>query len=205
LHALILLIVILLPSWLSLDPWRGPATVNERPDGPVALEHGTGKFTAVSQADWIDASKYSWEHKDVRVTVRSAFIGPVELTGPKDAKRTPKDQYLRLRLRVANSGVAREITLSSWATGQGADSIRVSDPSGKALKPATFEENWQPDRGKPSDRLFPGKASEPHLIFVAPNGKVDWLRVQLPGSAFGMSEKIKFQIGSGFLSRNAAP
>ena len=100
----------------------------------------------------------------------------------------------------------REITLSGWAIGQGAEAVRVTDPSGRALKPASFEESWQPERGKPLDRLFPGNTSEPRLIFTAPAAKVEWLRVQLPGSAVGLpSEEIKFQIGSGFLARNAAP
>ena len=193
----ILLILVLL-LWLSLDEARPNGS--QRTLTPVALEHARESSRA-SPNDWIGEA--TWEHKDARVRC-GRHPSPGRLTGPKDAKHIER-QYLRLRLRVANAGVEREISLSGWATGQGAEAVRVIDPTGKALKPATFEETLQPDRGKPSDRLFPGKASEPHLIFVAPSGKVDWLRVQLPGSAFGMSEEIRFQIGSGFLSRNAAP
>ena len=91
LHALVLLFVLLLPSWLRLDPWTG-AEVDEGPQGPVAKEHQSGRTQALSQADWIDASRSSWEFKDLRVTVRSAYIGPVELLGPKDIKRTPKER-----------------------------------------------------------------------------------------------------------------
>lgn len=204
LHSLILLAVLLLPSWLSLDPWRTPPTDN-RPEGPVSLEHGTGRLTPVSAADWIDASKYSWEDKDVRVTVRGAFIGPVELVGPKEAKRPTKESYVSIRLRIVNAGVEREIPLSGWAAGHGAGTVRVTDPSGNVLKPATFEENRQPDRGKPIERLLPGNSSEPRLIFAAPTTKVEWLHVQLPGAALGLSEDVKFQIGGGFLTRAATP
>lgn len=205
LHALILLVVVLLPSWLHLDPWRG-AEVDDGPQGPVAKDHQLGRVQPLSKDEWIDASRFSWEFKDIRVTVRSAHVGPVEVLGPKDSKRTPKDQYFNLRLRVVNSGVEREITLSGWATGQGAEAVRVIDPAGRALKPASFEDQWQPDRGKPLDRLFPDNSSEPRLIFTAPVPKVEWLRVQLPGSVLGLpTEEIKFQIGSGFLARNAAP
>ena len=83
--------------------------------------------------------------------------------------------------------------------------MRVVDPKGSALKPATFEENWQPKRGKVSERLFPDQSSEPHLIFAAPAAKIDWLRVELPGSAVGLAETIKFQIGSGFFTRQVGP
>jgi hypothetical protein len=204
LHCLILLTVLLLPSWLSLDPWRGPPTDN-RPDGPVSVEHGTGRLTPVSASEWVDASKYSWEDKDVRITVRTASIGPVELVGPKDAKRPTKEQYFGLRLRIVNSGVEREIPLSGWAAGQGAGMVRVTDPSGHVLKPATFEENRQPERGKPVEHLFPGNSSEPRLIFAAPTAKAEWLHVQLPGSALGLTEDVKFLVGGAFLTRATKP
>jgi hypothetical protein len=203
LHALVLLIVILLPSWLRLDAWRGAAT-DDGPKGPVALEHGTGVATPLAPADWVDAGKSSWEFKDVRVTVRAAFVGPLDRA--KGAKKGPREQYLHLRVRVSNSGVEREIPLSGWAAGVSAEGVRVTDPAGRVLRPATAEEVGPTDRSRLADRLFPGNASEPRLLFAAPAGKVEWLRVQLPGSAFGMSEEtIQFQLGSSFLARNAAP
>jgi hypothetical protein len=203
LHGLILVVLVALPSWLSLDPWRGPPEP-QRPQGPIALEHGANRSRPVEATEWLDAARFSWEYKDVRVTVRSAHIGPVELIGPAGAKRTSKTQYLHLRLRVVNSGVERDIPLSGWAAGRADESIRILDSTGKAIKPATFEDNWQPDRGKLSDRLFPGQSSDPRLIFTAPQGKGEGLRVELAGSAVGPAEAIRFQIGSGFLTRLAA-
>ncbi len=204
LHGLILLVVVALPSWLNLDPWRGPPEPDV-PLGPVALEHGSGRGSRpVEAVEWLDAARFSWEYRDVRVTVRSAHLGPVELIGPGGAKRTPKAQYLHLRLRVVNSGVERDIPLSGWATGRNVDAIRVVDPKGTVLKPAAFvEANWQPERGKPSERLFPDQSSEVTLILAAPPGKVEWLRVELPGAAVGLNEAIRFQIGGGFFTRPA--
>jgi hypothetical protein len=205
LHAFVLIVVLLLPSWLNLDPWRAPAGTSH-PDGPLAIEHGTGQLRPLSAGEWIDATKYSWERDDIRVTVRSASVGPVELSGPKDAKKTPKNQYLQLRLRVVNSGVEREVTLSGWAAGRIIDDVRIVEPAGNLLKPALFDENWKPDRGKPAEHLFPSQSSEPRLVFAAPAAKVEWLRLQLPGSAIGMpNEEIKFQIGAGFLNRITGP
>jgi len=201
LHAFVLIVVLMLPSWFNLDPWRAPTGPN-RPDGPVAIEHGTGQLRPLTASEWIDAAKYSWERNDVRVTVRSASVGPVELSGPTDAKKKPKTQYLQLRLRVVNSGVEREVTLSGWAAGRTIEEVRLVEPGGNLLKPVVFDENWKPDLGKSTEHLFPSQSSEPRWVFTAPAAKVEWLRLQLPGSAVGLpKEEIKFQIGSGFLNR----
>lgn len=201
----VLVMVLLLPSWLNLEPWRGPGG-NDVPAGPSVMEHRTGLQKAIAPTEWIDASHSSWEFGDVRVTVRSAFVGPVQLRGPKDAKRTTKDQYFQLLMRVANTGVERQLDLSGWAAGHGLDSVRVSDSTGKLLKPAAFDDGWVPDRGKPTEKVFPGKSSDVRLIFAVPADKLESLRVQLPAACVGMpGEEIKFRIGSHFLTRNGPP
>jgi len=205
LHVFVLMLVLLLPSWLKLDPWLGPAT-DEGPKGPFALEHATGQLTPFTPGNWLDAGKSSWEFKDLRVTVRSVSVGPVELQGPNGAKKTTKEPYSHLLLRVSNSGVERQIDLSGWAVARGAETIRVTDLSGKQLKPATFEDGWLPDRGKPTERLFPGKSSDVRLVFAAPPAKTDTLRIALPGSALGLAdEEIKFRAAVVFLARAGVP
>jgi hypothetical protein len=195
LHFLTLVIVIFLPSWLNLDTWSG-APAPEGPKGPQAIEHGTGTMKPVSPNDWIDASKSSWQFQDTRVTVRSA-VGPAELHGPKDAKRTTKEQYLCLTIQVRNVGFEREIPLSDWAAGPSADGIRVTEANGKPLAPATWEAGWTlPDRGKPASRAVPGHGSEVVLVFIAPPAKTDFVRVQLSGAAIGVQDEIKFRTGA---------
>lgn len=203
LHFLILVVVLVLPSWLNLDPWRGPTV--EEPKGPQAVEHGSGLSRPVTPGDWLDAGRSSWEYQGVRVTVRSAHIAPIELVGPKGVKRTTKESYLQLRLLVSNVGVERQLDLAGWATGQ-ADALQFTDAAGKALKPATFEGGWAPELGKPLQRVMPGHSSEAHFVFVAPPPKTDSLRLQLSGAAFGMpSEEIRFRIGVGSLPRPVGP
>lgn len=195
LHFLTLILVIFLPSWLHLDPWLG-APPPEGPTGPQAVQHGTGTMNPVSPSDWLDASKTSWQFQDTRVTVRSS-VGSAELLGPKEAKRTTKEHYLYLTIQVQNIGFEREIPLSGWAAGQGADGVRVVDANGKPLAPAAFEAGWAPDRGKPAPRAVPGHGSEVVLLFAAPPAKTEFVRVQLSGTAIGMQEEIKFRTGVG--------
>jgi hypothetical protein len=194
LHFLTLVIVIFLPSWLHLDPWLGAPPADE-PKGPQVVEHGTGTTTPVSANDWLDASKTSWQFRDRRVSVRSS-VGSAELVGPKEAKRTTKEHYLYLTIQVQNVGFEREISLSGWAAGQGADGVRVVDANGTPLAPATFEAGWTPERGKPAPRAVPGSTSEVVLVFAAPPAKTDHVRVQLSGSAIGVQDEIKFRTGA---------
>lgn len=203
LHTVILIVVLLVPSWLSLEPWRGPAV--EEPKGPQAVEHGTGLTRTYSPGDWLDGATQSWQFQDVRVSVRSAAVGPVELVGPKGVKRTTKEPYLQLVLRVVNTGAEREVPLSGWATGQ-ADALQITDAAGKPLKPAAFDEGWAPELRKPPERLMPGHSPEVRFLFVAPPPKNDSLRIKLSGAAFGMpDQEIQFRIGGGLFARPVGP
>jgi hypothetical protein len=204
LHLVVLVVVLLLPSWLNLDPWRGPPPPEE-PKTPVAVEQNTGTSSPITPNDWLDAGKFSWQFRDTRVTAR-ATVGPVELNGPNGTKRMTKEPHLQLTFQIRNVGFEREIPLSGWAAGQGTDGVRVTDANGKVLAPATFENGWTADRGKVMPRAMPGHASEAVLLFAAPPAKTDFVRVQLSGPALGVPDEIKFRVGaSGSLLRPPGP
>ncbi|HSQ58519.1 MAG TPA: hypothetical protein VLM40_22555 [Gemmata sp.] len=200
-HSLILLVVFFIPSLLNLDPWLGYST-DEGPKGPVMIDHATSQKNAITSETWLDASKYSWEFRDVRVTVSSARVGPVELRGPKDAKRLTKEKYFQLELRLENSGVERMIDLSGWAAGQGADGVQLTDSAGKPLSPAKFDGAWQPELGNTARQLFPGHPSVVKFIYAPPPANTGPVRVELSGSAFGLPEqKVKFNCLAAVLAR----
>jgi len=202
LHALILIGVLFLPAWFNLDPWRNP--VSDTPQGPVAIEHGSGTARPISANDWLDSSQSSWEFQDVRVTVRSATVAPIELIGPKGAKRLTNEAYLQLIVRVANIGVERPVMLTGWATNQ-ADDLTITAVTGQVLKPVRFENGWAPEPVLPMERIFPGHAAEMRFVFAAPPAKADSLRLILPGQAVGLpQEQIRFQIGP-FAGRVGTP
>ena len=108
---------------------------------------------------------------------------------------------------MANIGVERPLDLSGWAVGQGAEQVQLTDSAGRTLKPATFEEGWLPDSpsSKSAGKLFPGKTSETRLIFSAPQPRIDFIRLVLPGTMFGFEELVKFQISVGSLVQMATP
>jgi hypothetical protein len=198
LHFVTLVVVVFLPGWLNLDPWSGPPPSDE-PKGPQAAELATGTTVPLTPNNWLDAGRYGWQLRDVRVSARAA-VGPIELIGPKGAKRTTKEHYLYLTLQVRNVGFDREIPLSGWAASEGANGVQVIDANGKPLALATFEAGWAPDRARSIGRAMPGQAPEVLLLYVAPPAKTDHVRVQLSGTAIGApEEEIKFRTGIGGL------
>lgn len=197
LHSLILLVVLIFPSWVNLDPWSG-GEIENAPAGPLAFSHAK---KTVSLASWVDPSSASWQFKDVRVTIVSSSVGPLDLLDPKGMKRPSKEHYLQMVVRVANIGWERPLNLSGWTVGQNLDLVQVTDSAGRAIKPPVFEEGWFPEspNSKPAEKLYPGKSSEVRLIFSAPQPRIDFVRVALPGTTFGFEEAVQFQIEIGSL------
>jgi hypothetical protein len=197
LHGLLLLLILLLPSWLNLDPW-----IPEIPDTPPAPQAFSHKKQSATLAQWVDSATASWQFQDVRVTIHSATVGPIELLDPKGVKRPSKEQYLQLIVRVANIGVARPLDLSGWTVGNNLELVKVIDSAGREIKPASFEEDWSPlpfSSEKPPEKLYPDHPYELRLLFNAPQPRIDFIRVALPATMFGFEEEVKFQIESGSL------
>jgi hypothetical protein len=197
LHSLILFFVVLFPSWVGLDSWNG-FEIENAPPAPQAFVHGK-KTTTLAQ--WVDAATASWQFRDVRVTICSATVGPIDMIDPKGVKKKSKDQYLQLVVRVMNFGVERPLDLSGWTVGQNLELIQLTDSAGRSLAPATFEEGWNLDSlpDKPPEKLYPSKSYDVRLIFSAPQSRIDFIRASFAGAIFGFEEVIKFQIESGFL------
>jgi hypothetical protein len=180
-------VTLLVPSWLGLSSWR-PKPVDKDAHAVKAYgKEGAEKFSG----EWIPADK-GWQLDDAKVVIRNTFLGPVELTGPKGEKRSSKKQYLQVRVRVGNGGVARLIEFMGWD----ADTARLTDNAGRALQPARFETGWAaPTRVEPAS-LPPGRAADQVFVFEPPAGQIEFLRLELPGTAFGANEPVRFQIAA---------
>jgi hypothetical protein len=203
LNAAALFVVVLLPGWLGLDSWRPDPPPDEfRRPMAIPLDRG-----AASPADWVDVSRASWRLEDVRVSVRSAGVAPMELLGPKGQKKWTKERYLQIWLQVTNVGVARKVEFQAWgaAAGPGDAVPRLTDPAGKALAAKTFDPGTTPAWRVQTTGLLPGKSADHLLVFEAPAAAVDRLRLELPGSAFGAEEPVRLEIPRSFLNPRPSP
>jgi hypothetical protein len=187
-------VVALRPDWVGLTPWRELAQ-NNGPTTVQAVSHGT---RIAAGADWVDASQASWVLQDVRVSVHSAVISPVELTGPGGVKRKTKEPYLQLLLRVTNEGLARRIEFTGWAAG-GTDGLRLTNTTGRAFKIRTFDPGWEVRPGPRPAGVFPGKTAEVLFTFDAPVERGEAFRLELPGTAVGVEEPVRLYIPGAFV------
>ena len=194
LNALVLLVALVLPGWLGLDSWR-PAPVNK--EAQIVQAFGPDGLS-VPKDDWVPADR-AWQLDDVRVRVHQVAVGPVELVGPKGKRAWSKKQYLQVRVRVTNAGVARMIDFRGWdpVPPKGTDGPKLTDADGQALVPAAFDPGWQPTAGRPDPvPLPPARGADQTFFFEAPAGQPGRLRFELPGAAIGLEQPARFQIAA---------
>lgn len=200
LNLVAVLLLLLAPTWLALDPWRadepdappaGPRAVAFRPDGAAELPGG-----------WIDSRAGGWAGGDFRVSVRSAYAGPLDVTGADGKKRATKDRYLRVHLRVRNAGHDRRLDLSGWAAGDDPAGPRLTDPAGKVYKPKAVEAGAAVAGFTRVPSLTPGNAADVLLLFEAPpagkRAPIEHLRLELPGGPVGSPDPVRFQLPGPF-------
>jgi hypothetical protein len=148
------------------------------------------------EAEWVDASRDAIQFGDVRVRLVSAVIGPAELKLPK-SKKPPKEKYLIIRVRVSNAGAERVVQFRSWyeAAVRGEQSAAVlQDNQGKTYPMKVFPPDVEVVGRVTQANLPPGKKVEDMLIFEGRPTQVEFLRLELPASAFGSSGAVRMQI-----------
>jgi hypothetical protein len=184
LNVLVVLVALLLPGWLGLGSWRPTKTDDDKRTVQVLTAEGLEK----PATEWVDVSQ-PWQFDDVRVKATTA-VGPVELSGPKGKGAWSKKQYLAVRLKVGNVGVAREVPFQGWD----AAAVKLTDAAGSAVPLAKFDPGWALVEANRPASLTPGKSADWLLVFELP-GPTEYLRLDLPGAPAGVPDTpIRFQI-----------
>jgi hypothetical protein len=187
-NVVVLLLVLLLPSWLGITSWR---PVKELDDSGTVRAVGLTDGVA-SPADWVDVSKSAWQRDDVRVSVTSVSAGQIELVGPKEKRRWTKEKFLQVRLKVENVGVSRAIDFRGWSAGP--QGPKLMPPAGEPVGIKTWDDGWSAPAKPAAATLFPGRGTEQTLIFPYPPTGSGPLRLELPAAAFGGTESVRLQL-----------
>lgn len=199
LNALAVLIGLALPGVLGLEGWQPPTLADDRWKVRAAGFDGGNP----APAEWVDASRSAWLCDDVKVSVPSVAYGPVELGGPKGAKRWSKERSLQIRVRLTNSGVERKIDFLGWSPppAPNVPGPTLTDAQGKKLNLRRFDGDWKPDPASfTTTGLFPGKSAEDVLYFEPPGQPSD-LKLELPGAPAGTTEPIRLTIPRSMYAR----
>jgi hypothetical protein len=198
LNVLLLALLVAFPTWLGLGKWVPPRV--ESTEGPRLIPFDSNTGSAIHDA-WIDAARGGWQHDDVRITVKSSWVGVAALAGPNKAQRKSKETYLFINLGVRNVGGGRIIDFRGWSgePPPNAAKPRLVDSTGKELSFARFADGWQPhDRKATAPQLYPAAGTDELLVFEPPAREATHVRLELPAWAFGGKvEPARFQIALG--------
>ena len=132
------------------------------------------------------------ELSDIRVEIVSAVLRPVELTDAK-GKRISKHKYLTLTLRLNNLGNPRAMGYTSWGQSEATMPI-LKDNQNLTYQLQTFGHGIEIPGRISRATLAPGKPIEDLLVYPPPADHAQWLRLELPGTAIGVSGTVRFEI-----------
>lgn len=191
LSILCLLVLLFAGSWPSFSSPPPPlVTVPLKQDGMAAHQ-------AVSADDWVDASANAVKHGDVRVQIVSARIGSVDLKR-QSSTRASAERYLTIRVRASYEGVIFQQTpYQPWADRADSPSKHpptLTDTQGHTFAQKTFDSGWKVAGRADVDALNPGHQVKEVLVYPVPGRDVEYLRLMLPASAFGLDGEFRFQV-----------
>lgn len=189
-NTVILLVLIGWPGLLGLPPWRMIEVPLDTKTVHVVTRDGT--VADGDAGEWVDAARGLWQQGDIRVAIRNASIGLVELVGPGEKRKPSKVPGLQLTVHVTNAGVMRKVDFKPWDAG--ALAPRLTDSSGKTLAPRRFESGWEPAAEPIPPALFPGKSIDQLFVFEPPRAEATHLRLELPAAAFGGTDAVRLRI-----------
>ncbi len=192
---------------LFVGPWsrsRAPdtrsVTITRDPGGIPAHQQHKGE-------EWVDASSASLRQDGLRIEILAVQLGGVEIKDdrkkdePKQEDRPTfsKEKYLVIKVRVTDEAVIfHRSSYQPWSNRRDSPSKHppiLTDDTGKSYLQETFDPAPQKVEGR-GDHLFltPGHQLRDVLVFPPPADSVKFLRLELPGSAFGKPGKFRFQI-----------
>ena len=188
------LVLAIASCWPTLLRLPTPAT-SSKPSTDTQLVYHHAKRSqqrlAPKQSEWVNASQDGVQQAGVRVRIRGVAVMPVAL---KDAtgQRRRGERSLVIRLRISNAQADRLVEYQSWSAA--ADKPpRLDDDTGKSY---TLK-HLGPDQvvGQVQHAWLPmAKWVDDVLVFDAPAGKIEWLRLELPCARVGLEGQFRLEI-----------
>jgi hypothetical protein len=183
---------------LLVGDWPRVGAPAPRPAMVITLHKGgMVRPRPVEEDEWVDASSAAFRTSDIQVQVVSVQLGPVNLRVSEKNWQSPEN-YLTIRLRVTDEGVLfrEKVPYETWADEAGAPSKHppeLMDNQERVYPQKTFDANTKIGGRPYADGLSPPAMTE-LLVFPAPQQGIEYLRLKLPGAAFGIAGEFRFQI-----------
>jgi hypothetical protein len=183
---------------------QGPA--RERPvQGPAAGEPAPRQDAQPGQPrgepEWVNPDEKSWVSGDVEVTVGSPSVGPVLLKRLGE-ERVSENKLFQVYVSLKNRSENRKIDYESWGDANrliNEHAPRLADNFGNFYKRVHFGLGTTIFQQIKSASIRPGESVADLLVFEEPLNNVEYLRLELPESAFGGTGTMRFQIPRGMI------
>jgi hypothetical protein len=194
--ALSLLALVLIGPW----PWAGQGSSTEQAPDPAEVlvvprnDQGMQRRSPLPADQWYDASQGDLQQQGIRVSVSDVVLGFPRLLN-NGTRRSSPTRALSIRVRVANASLVRKVEFTGWTSAAEADdpAVRLTDNTGQTWNPRRLPSGWTPDVAERGS-LGPGRAAQDTLLFEPQAGSFEWLRLELPASAFQGIGVLRLQI-----------
>lgn len=158
---------------------------------------GMSANQAAGDDDWVDASANAVKVGDVRVEIVSVGIGPVDLKRNATTKASA-ERYLLIRLRASYAAIVfQQLPYAPWSDRFAWPSLNpptLTDSQDRSYPQKMFEADWDVVGRANVDALTPGHQVKDVLVYPVPAPNIEYLRLHLPASAFGLAGAFRLQI-----------
>jgi hypothetical protein len=159
-------------------------------------DKGMTLWPTVDIAEWVDVSRATVQHNDVRLRVIGVTIGPLpNSSSSRSVLPGAGKNYLLVRVAVSNAGAVRLVEYGGWgdkAPVPGRYEPRLTDNLDRRY------EHCPPGDREGSARpiiLTPGRTVEDVLVYEPPPlDDVTELRLELPAAAYGGTGTLRLKI-----------
>src|SRR5438132_3852782 len=174
------------------------------------------------EARWADASKDAVQQNDVKVHLGAVVVRNVKIKDVLGEETVSPTKQLTIQVFVDNANSTRKIDFLGWS-GAATSAVGLADLLGGTGRTkgngtesltapernaATLTDNFKnpykrlspelgaqiPGQISTPTSVYPGKRVEDLLVFEPPVDKVQFLRLELPATAFGGTGSLRLQI-----------
>lgn len=175
--------------------------------GSNKQDHRPGKTqqTTNEGGDWVDAERFTARQGEVCIAVTLARVGRIPLAQFRE-EGTSKENLLAIDVRISNSGQTHKIDYRTWGHDGfdllGSRSPQLHDNFKNRYRGISFGFGTEVVGQVKDEAIYPGKWLDDVLVFERPLENIQYLRLELPASAFGGKGAIRFQIPARLITKD---
>ena len=154
--------------------------------------------------DWADAGN-AVQQGEIRVQVESVKVDFVTLRGIGRDEGQSKDKLLQVNLKIENLGDSKKVEYRGWSARDfdfGETAGTVHDDLDNSYKRIGFGFANKVVGQIHSESIYPGKSVTDVLVFEEPIEKANFLKLELPATAFGGTGRLRIKIPMKMVERH---